>query len=405
MRSDSRVRILLVHDDPAVVDTARKAFDRHISWTYESCAYFHEATEMVQRGADFEVVIAGTSGAALQALAFLTSAKEAKPAALRVALLSTSQCGAVAQALGVAHQVLPESFSPSALEAMLVRTLEHELFPDDAAMAATIKALSNLPSPPEDVMTLNRILSSLDPSVDEVAAVVSHDPAMTAKLLQLVNSPFFGLRQRISDPRQAIAYLGMSTVRNLLTAVEIVRSLAPVSGEMASAVERIHTRSISVAETARNLMGKSNGAHDTFTVGMLHDIGRLAVLTCLPEKFVLIDDVAEASNANPSLRMDVELSVLGTTFAQLGAYLLTLWGLPRDLVDAVARSGDAHRLEDRSLSSAHAVFVAQAIVDIVDTQHQPSLDQLPNHDYLSDLGIAESVEQMISGSTRSNSGQ
>src|SRR5262249_27889576 len=122
--------------------------------------------------------------------------------------------------------------------------------------------------------------------IDDLAGSIEADAAMTAKLLQLVNSAFFGLSNKITDVRHAMSYLGLETVRNLLTAVELTRGFTAPSVELVQAVESLQTHSLAVAELARTLMQGQRGVHDAFAAGIMHDIGLLALIAHAPEKYL-----------------------------------------------------------------------------------------------------------------------
>ena len=208
-----------------------------------------------------------------------------------------------------------------------------------------------------------------------------------------MNSAFFGLSHRVTDARHAVSYLGLATVRNLLTAVELVRAFIPPSAELVRAVEEIHAHSLGVAELARTLMVHRHQVHDTFTAGMMHDVGLLAIIAYLPDRYTAIREEVERSGRSLE---EVELEIIGTSHAHLGAYLLSMWGLPYSLIEAVARSHDAESLPDRTMNPAHAVYIAEQVMNMMGTNgFSWESGKLPSEEYMQNLGVMETVAQLV----------
>lgn len=255
----------------------------------------------------------------------------------------------------------------------------------DPGLQDLIGSIDVLPSPPTAVVSLNDALGRTEVVIEEVVSIIESDTAMTAKLLALVNSSFFGLSQRMTDVRQSVAYLGLDTVRNLLTAMELMRAFSAPTPELAQHMDNLHSHSMIVGNLARSLMARGPHMHESFAAGMMHDIGLLAVLSTLPDKFT------ELCNSDAD-----EVEVLGTSHAWLGAYILDLWGVPQPLVQSVLHSHDAFTLLSPTLSTAHAVYVAEQLVNAADPFGAPwETGKLPSHEYLETVGLASAVNEFL----------
>ena len=145
-------------------------------------------------------------------------------------------------------------------------------------------------------------------------------------MLQMVNSAFFGLRQRVVDIRTAVSSLGLEMVKTLVLSAEVqksqVRDRPPAPASTSTAADR---HSLLAARIARRLLPRSPSAQDAFSAARLKDIGALVLMSRLPEQFRRIVELARASG-RPI--WEVETEVLGVTHAEIGAYLLGIWGLP-----------------------------------------------------------------------------
>jgi putative nucleotidyltransferase with HDIG domain len=180
---------------------------------------------------------------------------------------------------------------------------------------------------------------------------------MTAKILQLVNSAFFGIRRRIASPIDAASYLGLETIQSLVLSVQAFSQFDSArSGGLS--VERIWSHSMMTAAMAKRIAGLEQ-AHkgmmdEAFTAGLLHDIGRLVLGSSLPEEY----QTAVAHSGEEEGRLcEYESQELGATHAEVGAYLLGLWGLPDSIVEAVAlhhRPRDAAQTAFSLLTAVHA---------------------------------------------------
>ncbi len=393
----ARTRVLFVDDDQRALTRLQSlTAEKHNEWEMLFCAGAQEALdEMAARGA-YDIVVSDLRMPNIDGAAFLSLVQERFPESIRIVASDFRDLPLALRSVPVAHQFLAAPLEIGVLNEAIARSrdLQHRL--NSPALRGLLQNIETLPSPPLSVLELNQILARPDASLDDVARVIEADTAMTAKLLQLVNSAFFGLNRRVSNAQHAVSYLGLATVRNLLSAVELVRAFTPPSPELITSIEGMHTHSLAVAEMARSLMSHRHQVHDAFAAGMMHDIGLLAVLSCLPNEFIALRE--EVTSSGRSV-VECELDVLGAPHAQLGAYLLTLWGLPYSLVEAVARSHDAESLPDRTLSPTHAVYVAEQVTNVLaanNTSWEGGV--VPSHDYLAELGLDEFVTDIMTRS-------
>jgi HD-like signal output (HDOD) protein len=247
--------------------------------------------------------------------------------------------------------------------------------------------MASLPSIPRRYAALSAALDRLDAPIREVASVVEKDVAMAAKVLQLVNSSFFGLPHRVANIENAVSYLGTNTLRNLLLSVEVFETLSGSGVERVRFSESLARHSRLAAGIARGLLPDRRQAEDAFTAALLHDIGSLVLLSHLPEAYSRIS--REASMTGCPL-LDAELHVLGTTHAEIGAYLLGIWGLPCPIVEAVAHHHAPGRVEHERFDGLSAVYVANALAHhVADVGAAPAAEPVAGLDlaYLRRLGV------------------
>jgi HD-like signal output (HDOD) protein len=260
----------------------------------------------------------------------------------------------------------------------------------DASVRSVFGSIESLPSPPASVLELNAAIAEPETSIERVGQVVSNDPAMSAKLLQLINSAFFGLNRRITNVPEAITYLGLNGTTTLLNAMQMLQAFSVGQPELTGDVETIHRHSIAVAELARSFITNRSELCNTFAAAMLHDIGLLALLATRPELYV--EWHAAMQDGEPL--GETETRLFGTTHADIGAFLLHTWGLPDSLVEVVAHSHDADRLIQPHLNAVHAVFVAEQIVNVSGPRFENV--EVPSNDYLLAVGLQDAVADNVS---------
>jgi len=219
-------------------------------------------------------------------------------------------------------------------------------------MRALAGQLDKLPSVPQTYLELTQAAGSTKSSAADFAKIIEKDPAMAAKVLQLVNSAYFGLPQRISSVSQAVSYLGVELLKGLaLTARIFSATQAPPKG---FSVDRLQEHSLLTARLAKKFVtGKQS--ETAFTAGLMHAVGQLVFAQCLPAQ---LGQVFEQSAASGRSLEEVEREVFGVDHAAAGAFLLGSWGLPFKIVEAVAFHLEPGQVAEDSCLELAAVYVA-----------------------------------------------
>lgn len=381
-----QVCVLMVEDrldERARLTAELAATDENIELRFASSG--HEAMAALEFRGGVDVLVTHASESRSEGLHLLTEARLKMPHITRLLVAVDADLETAGSGLRLAHEVLRSPLSAASLAAFVRRHDEINRH-DEAAITRLIGSVDVLPSPPDYVVMLNEAANSMDISIGSIAHVLENDVAATAKLLSLVNSAFFGLHNPVKSVHQAITYLGIDTTRNLLGAVELVRSLSSVPEDLRSYVQQIHDHSMAVAQLARRIADRTPYAHDAFAAGMLHDVGVLVLLAHAPEKF-------RAMCANPF----AEAEILETTHARIGSALLSMWGLPWPLIEATAQSHRADSAIDPMPSTAHAVFVAEQLAGMVTRHPVPwETSRMPADSYLQQVKASDIAEELIS---------
>jgi putative nucleotidyltransferase with HDIG domain len=191
----------------------------------------------------------------------------------------------------------------------------------------------------------------------DLATVISSDQALTAKLLRLSNSAYYGYARRISNVREAVILLGMRTVRSVAIASSIIDSFRTAEIEHFNQ-DLFWAHSVCVGLVAEAIARESHIARpeDAFTSGVLHDLGKLAMMIAEPERFTEVIDLVVSENMK---YRDAELAVFGVGHQHVGSRLAQRWRFPDLLVEAIG----AHHPE-KPVSSIETLSDAVAAANL-----------------------------------------
>jgi HD-like signal output (HDOD) protein len=186
---------------------------------------------------------------------------------------------------------------------------------------------------------------------------------MSAKVLQLSNSAFFGVAQKVTSLSSAVSYLGMETIKNLALASEAFRVFAPASHVPRSVCESMQRHAFHTAAIAGTLPLDRKSRDIAAMAALLHDIGSLFLASSMPDEFCSVLTLVSERGCKP---FEAEEELLGTSHAEIGAYLMALWGLPSLAFEAIAHHHHPTRIPHLSFDCAAAVYVADLLAHEMD---------------------------------------
>ena len=342
-------RDVVLVGEPATVGTFPSGEDGRLC----VCSSPEEALERLRSGAPCDVVVAAELPG-LDGVNLLARLRDEYPWIARILVAPPPAIAIGFRIADLAHQVLPAGSPPEALREALGRTLRLRALLADERLRALAGSVDGLPSLPRIYADLTAALESPNCGSAEIADVVCRDPALAAKVLQLVNSSFFGLPRKMTALPQAVAYLGVATVRSLVLSTEAMSLFRPAARAAGLDVDGLSARAVATATEATRLAAPEYRS-DAFTAGLLSDVGLLLLAAKAPE--LLQRDEAE----------------LDFTHGAAGAYLLGLWGLPLGVVEAVAFH---HEPPGTPAGGDAGLAIRQAVGLAVITAHESGLNVL-----------------------------
>jgi putative nucleotidyltransferase with HDIG domain len=361
--------LVFVDDDPVATEVVRGILaDMQSEWSTQCVATAEEALQELSRSPCDLIVsdihLVGTGGIQL-----LTEVKSRYPQTIRIACSGCAHPNTIVQSLEVAHQYLPKPLTQATLKATLARAHDLRNRVANAGLQQLVANIRTLPSIPTVYQELVAAMQSPQANMETAAGIIAKDMAMLSKVLQVVNSAYFGLRRTISSPGHALALLGLDRVKALVLTVKIFEQCEQ-SGNLPIPLEQLWRHGLATAVNAR-AMAKSAGAgslavENAFMAGLLHDIGLLVLNTNFADRY---REVFRLIQEDTRPMLEAEREVFGATHADVGAYLLGIWGLHEVIVEAVAFH---HEPPVSHQDNAH-VLAAVHVANIVDEEQGLSI--------------------------------
>lgn len=353
-----KTRILFVDAESNVLSALRRMFhDMRGEWEMAFASEGRTGLAMIAEQ-PFDVVVSGLRLPDMDGAAFLGEAQVLCPGAIRIVHSGHADRDMVLRTMRPAHQFLPEPCPPDALKASIARGMAlREVFLD-SRVGNVVARLDRLPAVPRLYAALLDALSVEDPSVREVAGLIARDVGMSAGILKLVNSAFLGPRPRVSDPGHAVNLLGLETVKALVLGIGLFDRFDKEAFRDFD-LEKLWGHSLGTSRLAREIAAvEAAPAADrehASVAGLLHDVGKLVMAANFPEDY---RDVIAGCQRGEGTVLDMERRVFGASHAEVGAYLLGLWGLDDPVVRAVYLHHEPGRDRRAGFSPLLAVHAA-----------------------------------------------
>jgi putative nucleotidyltransferase with HDIG domain len=386
-------RILFVDDEANVLLSIRRMLHAmRDEWQMQFAESGVEALDLLEKE-PVDVIVTDMRMPQMDGAQLLMEVKKRFPQIVRIVLSGHSDQELILKSVRPAHQYLSKPADAETLKSTVSRACAlRDLLRQDG-LKGIISQLDSLPSLPSLYTEIMEELQTKDCSFQKIAQIIAKDLGMTAKILQLVNSAFFGLPRHISDPQQAVSLLGLDTVKALVLTVEVFSKFDRTNLAFFD-IERLWEHSIITGQLVKQIsiaeQAEKQLVDDAFLGGLLHDIGKLVLAANFPDKY---REVFELTAAESLVLNIAESHLLGAGHAEVGAYLLGLWGLPDAVIEAVAFH---HRPWDclaNTLIPPAAVHIADALQREGNNGNQPNRSEPSSLDpgYLKKIGLEERI--------------
>jgi HD-like signal output (HDOD) protein len=383
--------ILFVDDNKDILTSLKRMLriQRH-EWEMDFVDNGYAAmTVLAEKSID--VIVSDIRMPEMDGVELLTLVKDNYPQVVRIVLSGQSDLDVLLKSVGPTHQFLAKPCDAETLIDVVNRSCALQNTLANENLAKLVTGLGKLPSLPAVYQEIIAELRSPLSSLGRIGEIVSKDMGMTAKILQLVNSAFFGLPQHVSTPAQAATLLGVDTIKALVLSIKIFDCRNPPSMKKLD-INRLWKHSNRVSALAKNIAAveglSKKETDDTFMASILHDVGILLLATKLPVQYNKVFNLISEENCS---LLEAELKVFKASHAEVGAYLMELWGFSNPIVEAILYHHHPLASPFSAIGPLAILHIATALDSIKNTKQVAGEDAFFDMDYLDKIGIADRI--------------
>ncbi len=388
----TRLRILFVDDEPAILDGLRRLLrPMRDEWDTFTAGGGLEALALLEREA-MDVIVSDMRMPVIDGAQLLEAVRNRHPRMVRIVLSGQSDQESLLRSVGPVHQYLNKPCDLTVLKATVSRCRALRLAINDSAITDLAAGMTSLPSPSDLYLRILNCLRSAEPTVSRLGEIIAQDIGMSARVLQLVNSALFGLSRTITSSSEAVALLGINVVRSMALAVEAInRSANAHTGGVNP--EGLWQHSLVVAHLARAIAQAEHQPLDlcetAFSAGLLHDCGKLVIAHHRPDQY---QSLMNSDYRSLTSFETAEHETIGASHANIGGYLLSLWGLPDALIEAVVFHHRPNNCPAVGFTPLTAVHIAEGFERCGQNLDYHAITAELDATYLARLGLAQRID-------------
>ena len=393
MNDTMKKRILFVDDEPMILKgiqrTLRKMRD---VWDMTFTSSAAEALAVLDNN-PMDVIISDMKMPEMDGSQLLAEVKQHHPHVVRLILSGHVEQETTIKSVQFAHQCLSKPCDVEVLKQTLIKLFALRDILSDNSIKKIVSQIESLPSLPTIYTEIIAEMQSDDPSIKKISEIIGRDVSMTAKILQVVNSVFFGLPQRIGNPKQAVMLLGLETVKSLVLSVKIFSEFSQKKYSWFN-IDAIFKHSISVSSYAKAIVKYEKMDQDlinySLMAGLLHDLGKLILATNFKDTYQQV--LTESRNSDHKL-WELEQETFGTSHAEIGAYLMGLWNLENPIIEAIAFHHCPAKSASNQMGLLTVVHVANALDHEEDFPENQESDLPYDDEYIDQLGGTDRIAE------------
>jgi HD-like signal output (HDOD) protein len=393
MNEKIKRRILFVDDEPMVLKGLQRTLRKmRQDWDMTFVSSGRLALNVLGKK-PMDVIVSDLRMPEMDGGRLLAEVKKQHPHVVRIILSGQLDQEMTLKSVQLAHQSLSKPCDAEVLKHTLAKLFALRDFLSDKSIKSIISQIESLPSLPSIYTEIVTEMQSDDPAIKKVGEIISKDLSMTAKILQMVNSAFFGLFRKINSPEQAVMMLGLETIKALVLSVKIFSEFNRKSFSWFN-IDDLFNHSLAVSLYSKTIIKSENLdqglINNSMMAGLLHDLGKLILATNFEKLYQQVLAAAQGTGKNS---LDLEYEAFGTSHAEIGAYLMGLWRLENPIIEAIA----FHHLPARSMTQniglLTAVHVGNALEHEARTPSGENTELQCETEYLDKLDITSRIPQ------------
>jgi HD-like signal output (HDOD) protein len=380
-------RILFVDDEPRILEGLQRTLRSMCQeWEMRFAGSGPEALEYLSKES-FDVIVSDMRMPGMDGAQLLIEVMKRHPQIARIVLSGHSEEETILKSVRPAHQYLAKPCDAETLKSVVMSACALRNLLAEESIKHIVSSMDSIPSLPSLYAEIIEELHSPDASIQKVGKIVSKDMGMTAKILQLVNSAFFGLRRHVASPAQAVSLLGLDTIKALVLSVHIFTQFDTQKATCLS-LQRLWRHSFLTGVLAKAIAKEENLKQilvdDSFMAGLLHDLGKPILAVNFPERYGEAQELSKVKNLP---LWEAEKEIFSVTHSEVGAYLAGLWGLPDSAVGGLAFHHSPAQWQGQGFSPLLAVHVANVLEHREDSSDREQVKSQIDSDYLAKLDM------------------
>lgn len=327
------IRMLIVDDEQPLLDALEgRLRPLRKRWQMRFVNSGQEALDLMDQET-FDILLCDVRMPGIDGTQVLTQARKQHPGLVRVAMTGNQGDRLALQLVPLAHQVIGKPFDVKALEDVVASANRLRGLITQDRVRDILGQIEELPAAPGVSAKLNAELSKPNVESRNIVEIIQREASLCSKILRVVNSPFIGALRPILDIPHAISFLGLDMLRSLVMSTEIHETLCSQNMPAHFDLAQFQLHQLVTASIARKICKGYVRSEDAFIAGLLHDVGLLLSISHLRE---LYTPIWKSTVDDEQSLFELEYKILGTSHAELGGYLMSLWGLPQEVVIAAA---------------------------------------------------------------------
>ncbi|MDX2500532.1 MAG: response regulator [Deltaproteobacteria bacterium] len=391
MTEIAKKQILFVDDEPLVLKGLQRTLRKmRAEWDTTFASGGKQALDILDQQ-PMDVIVSDLKMPEMDGMQLLTEVKDRHPRVVRIILSGHTEHEVTLRSFQYAHQNLTKPCDAEILKQILAKLFALRDILDNESVKNIVSQIGSLPSLPSIYSASIEEMHSEDPSLKNVGDIISKDLSMTAKILQVINSVFFGLSRKIGSPQEAVVLLGLETIKALVLSVKIFAEFSQKKFAWFN-IDALFNHSMSVSAYAKAIVKNEKLGQDlinhSLMAGLLHDLGKLILATNFQEPYQQVLTAAQGSDRN---LWDLEYEAFGTSHAEIGAYLMGLWNLETPIIEAIA----FHHCPANSMSQNMGLLTAVHVGNAIDHNGQAATngntDLQYDAQYLESLSLADRI--------------
>lgn len=321
---------------------------------------------------DYEIIGVEHNSKITKGIEFLGFVKEKYPKTFRILFTEPSSRERAVYSTHDVHRFINKPLHNGEYEKAILYFQNLTKFKLDSKVVTAILGIGAIPALPEVYIRLEREINRQEVSISRIADIITLDPLVVAKIMHIVYSSFYNISRSIVNLVHAINFLGLDIIKSLVLYIKVF-TIKNQPIEIQNYLKKLRDHSIDVAKVSKAIMNLEAGDRtlidSAYIAGLLHDIGKIVLVQCSEKakRTTFVND-----HVNGIEQIDQEINSFGASHINAGAFLLSTWNFPEELIEAVANHHDSEVIKSGELGIKQVVYIANALVN----QNDILIDQI-----------------------------